>query len=538
MTKGNASASATRRPTERSGALTAALEVERKYDVDSLLPVPELNGVAGTSPGTAAEYALQATYYDTADLRLRRAGITLRHRTGGADDGWTLKLPAGADREELRVVADSDAVPEELLQLVRAWVRGQQLAPVGRLSTRRTVQQLLDADGRALAEFLDDTVTGEALPAGSILRWREWEVELLDGERAILDELEQRLTAAGAVPSSSASKLARVLPGPDADVSAGGAEPGGADTAAGDQRSELRAQGGVTAGAVVQAHLAEQVAELVRRDPQVRRELPDAVHKMRVATRRLRSALATFRPLLDRERTDPLRSELRWLAGVLGGVRDAEVMHTRLQQMVAAEPPDLVMGKVQTRVHIAMTARYRAAHERLTAELNGERYLRLLDDLDSLVAAPPFTEQAGEDAAPVLAKLLRRTWRRLDAAMVAAEQAPPGPRQDELLHEVRKDAKRMRYAAEAVEPVFGRPTRNFAQQLTGLQESLGDFNDGVVTRAVLREFGARGHLAGENGFTFGRLHALEQARAEAAVARWPQARRELSRRKLRKWFDS
>lgn len=507
--------------------LTANLEVERKYDVDSLLPVPELAGVGGATPGAATEYTLQATYYDTADLRLRKAGITLRSRTGGADDGWTLKLPTpGGDREELRVASDSDEIPTELAHLVLVWVRGEELVPVGRLSTRRTVQQLLDGDGRPLAEFLDDTVTGEALTTGTILRWREWEVELLAGDRQLLDEVEQRLTGAGAVPSSSVSKLARVLPDPGSGVNGmsgqAAAVPGGS---------------GRTAGEIVRAHLAEQAGELLRRDPQVRRELPDAVHKMRVATRRLRSALATFRPLLDRERTEPIRDELRWLARVLGEVRDAEVMHARLRHMVAAEPPELVLGKVQTRIHIAMTARHRAASERLGAELNGERYLRLLDDLGELVASPPFSDAAGADAAPALARMLRRTWRRLDTSMTAAEEAAPGPRQEALLHEVRKDAKRMRYAAEAVEPVFGEPARRFAQELTGLQESLGDFNDGVVTRAVLREFGAGGHLAGENGFTFGRLHALEQSRAEAAVARWPEERRQLSRRKLRRWFE-
>ncbi len=121
--------------------------------------------------------------------------------------------------------------------------------------------------------------------------------------------------------------------------------------------------------------------------------------------------------------------------------------------------------------------------------------------------------------------------------MSAAQRAPRGPEQDELLHEVRKDAKRTRYAAEAVAPVIGSDARRYAAAIAELQESLGDFQDGVVTREVLRELGAQGHLAGENGFTFGRLHALEQVRAEAAVDRWPQARAAVARRRLRRWFD-
>ena len=174
----------------------------------------------------------------------------------------------------------------------------------------------------------------------------------------------------------------------------------------------------------------------------------------------------------------------------------------------------------------------------MLVELDGQRYLRLLDALDELVAAPPFLPAAGQDAATALPPLVRRTWRRLDRTMSAAERAPGGPEQDELLHEVRKDAKRTRYAAEAVQPVLGRDARRYAAAIAELQESLGDFQDGVVTREVLRELGAQGHRAGVNGFTFGRLHALEQVRAESAVARFPQARAAVSRRRLRRWFDA
>ena len=507
-------------------ALRSSLEVERKYDVVPDAEVPELTGLPGVATVTADEHALEAVYFDTADLRLRSAGITLRHRTGGTDAGWHLKLPAGRAREEVVLDAQPGAVPDVLAALVRSRVRDRELAPVARLSTRRVARRLLAADGTPLAELADDTVVGRPLPDGVELAWREWEVELLTGGGELLDAVQPQLLDAGAVLARSASKLGRVLPRPSSSQDAPHWE------AVGKGR---RAR--PTVGSAVQAHLAAQVAELVARDPHTRRDLPDGLHKMRVATRRLRSALATFRPLLERERTDPLRDELRWLAGVLGAARDAEVMHARLRKLVAAEPDDLVLGKVQVRIDLLMTRRHRAAHDAVLAELDGERYLRLLDALDALVAAPPFLPSAADDAAAALPRLVRRTWRRLDRTMSAAERAPRGPEQDELLHEVRKDAKRTRYAAEAVEPVVGRPARDYAAAIAELQESLGDFQDGVVTRQVLRELGARGHLAGENGFTFGRLHALEQVRAEAAVARWPQARAAVSRRRLRKWFD-
>jgi len=508
-------------------AVRGVVEVERKYDVGALTAVPDVTGVAEVASVEAPqEHVLKAVYYDTSDLRLRAAGVTLRHRSGGTDAGWHLKLPAGTDREELSADGPAGQVPDGLAGLVRARTRGRDLQPVAVLTTHRTVRLLLNDEHRALAELADDRVRGRALPAGEELLWREWELELLTGDRDLLEQVQQRLTRAGAAPSGTGSKLARVLPRPPAEPAPRPWWSG----RAGDK-------GRLSAGTVVQAHLAEQVSELLNRDPQVRRDLPDSVHKMRVATRRLRSALATFGPLLDRARTDPLRAELRWLADALGQARDAEVMHERLRELVRAEPPELVLGPVVAKIDSAMTRRRRKAHARLGETLDSERYLLLLDALDDLAADPPFLPGARRPARPVLARLLRRTWRRMDRSMTRAQRGSQAPGGEELLHQVRKDAKRMRYAAEAVQPVFGRPAGRFASQLEQLQESLGDFHDGIVAALVLRELGARGHREGENGFTFGRLHALEQTRAELAIQRWPAARAKVSRPRLRRWFQ-
>ena len=242
--------------------------------------------------------------------------------------------------------------------------------------------------------------------------------------------------------------------------------------------------------------------------------------------------------MLNRDVTDPVRAELRWLAGVLGAARDAEVMHARLRAMIDAEPNDLVLGKVRERVETLMKQRYGEAHDRVVAGLDSERYLRLLDTLDALAAAPPFTPRAREPATEVLTPLMRRSWRRLERTMAAADRAPRGPRQDALLHQVRKTAKQTRYAAEAVQPVFGRSARRFTAAIARLQETLGDFQDGIVAGAVLLELGSRGHRAGENSFTFGRLHALEQQRAEGAVRAWPEARAAVSRRRVQRWLQT
>lgn len=510
---------------------TASVEIERKYDVDVSAHVPDLLDVTGVSSVPPAEvHELVATYFDTAGLRLRQAGITLRHRSGGDDGGWHLKVPLGEDREELHLAGDDPTapVPQELRALVRSVARSQPLDPVARLTTRRTVRHLLDAAGTALADVVDDEVEGNVLPDGATapLRWREWEAELGSADRSLLTEIEDRLLSAGALPSGAGSKVGRVLDGRRDDAE----EPWWAatGTAAATRRS--------SAAEAVRAHLREQVSEVVSRDPQVRRDLPDAVHKMRVATRRLRSALKTFR-VLDRAVTDPLRDELRWLAGVLGGARDAEVMHARLRTLVAAEPPELVLGPVQRRIDLVMDRRYRSAHDDVVATLDGDRYLRLLDALDDLVGAPPFDDRASGRARDVLPALVRKTWKRLDRTLREAERAEPGSAQDLLLHEARKDAKAARYAAESVVPVFGGDAKRLATAMEDLQEVLGEHQDGVVTREVLRQLGAGATRSGENGFTFGRLHALEQARAEAADVRWPRVRKRISRPRLRRWLE-
>lgn len=500
---------------------TEKLEVERKYDVDAAAAPPDLTGVvAGAVTGGTSVQELRATYFDTEDLRLRGARTTLRHRQGGGDAGWHLKLPAATGRREVHstAAAPPEPVPEELLKLIRSVIRRQALAPVAELRTTRTLHPLQDAQGRILLELVDDLVEGVPVD-GEPVRWREWEAELVAGDTALLDAVEERLLAAGAVVSSSSSKVGRVLSGRAAAGLPAAVPP------AVTRRS--------TAAAVVGAHLAEQVLELVRRDPEVRQDVHDAVHKMRVATRRLRSALSTFRPLLDRTVTDPLRDELRWLAGVLGAARDAEVMHERLASLLEQEPPELVLGPVQQKVDDVLRGRYRNALERAQSELDGDRYLDLLEALHALVAAPPWTATADGPARDVLPGLVARADRQLRRAVAVAEQAGDS---DEPLHEVRKLAKRLRYACEAVAPSLGKPARRLARAATALQEVLGEHQDSVVLREALRELGAGSSRAGQNGFTFGRLHGIEQERAEVRRDAWRGVWAKAAKPSLRRWL--
>ena len=508
-------------------------EIERKYDADDDLTLPDLAGVPGVSAALEpVEHKLVATYFDTAELSLAAARSTLRRRTGGEDSGWHLKLPLpNGDRQEVRspLGRATKTVPSALLGPVRAIVRDHDLVPVARVSTTRVAHRLVGSAGTVLAEVCDDRVTAQALhPEGPVLGWRELEVELVDadpgdGGRELLALIGARLEEAGARPAAGPSKLARVL---------------GDRVHTGPAPLEGKLSAKAPAATVIGVHLRDQVQALQTQDPRVRRDEPDSVHKMRVATRRLRSALATYRPLVDREVTDPLRAELAWLAELLGAARDAEVMHDRLVAVSRDEPAELVRGPVTSRVDKELTERYRSAHDAVLAELDGDRYFRLLDALDALAAAPPFTELAGGKAGDVLPPRVAKVWKSLRRLAAAAEDAPTAAEREHLLHEVRKTAKRARYAGESLVPASGAPAAAFAKGATELQEVLSTHQDSVVTRALLMELTSAAHAAGEDTFAYGRLHALEQARAQEAERAYAKALKAASNKKLRRWLRS
>jgi CHAD domain-containing protein len=283
------------------------------------------------------------------------------------------------------------------------------------------------------------------------------------------------------------------------------------------------------------AHLTEQVQAVAAREPQARLDEPDGVHKMRVATRRLRSALATFRPLLDRDITDPLRDELKWIAGELGGARDAEVLRMRLSDELAAEPDDLVLGPIASRIEVELRSDHRKAHDELVVALDSPRYRQLADQLTALVADPPFTELADGPADDVLTRRVRKSYQRVKSLVSAGPPADPRHR-DEWYHEIRKASKRLRYAAESVAPAFGAPATGLAEAAEHLQEVLGEHQDSVVARTALRQLGVRLHLDGDNAFTIGRLHALEQTKGDDALREFDAAWSAVSGRKIRRWL--
>lgn len=485
-------------------------EIERKYEATGDTPLPDLTRVSGVSEVVdRGVMELDAVYYDTPDLRLAADSLTLRRRTGGSDAGWHVKFPVAAGvRDEIRAPL-SDTLPGEFAGLLRSRVRHREVVPVVRLRSARDVRHLLAADGTLLAELSVDTVHAERLPSGEVAGWTEIEVELADDiDPALLDAVEKRLRKAGIRPSAAPSKLARALAetGPEPEPAPRPGKP---------------AKPG-SAGAAVLAYVREQADAIVTLDPAVRRDLPDAVHQLRVACRRMRSAFKTYRKVLDRDVTDPVGEELKWLAGELGVARDQEVLDARLRARVAGLPRTLTLGPVKARLRRRDAALARSARHQALAALDSARYLALLDTLDALLADPPLRKGARRDAHAVLARAVHKDHDRLGGRIEHALSLDPGHERDLALHEARKAAKRARYAADAARPTLGKPAKRLAKRIKAVQSLLGEHQDAVVARAALREFGIKAHGVGESAFTWGLLYGREEAAAAAAERELPE----------------
>ncbi|NUT42731.1 MAG: CYTH and CHAD domain-containing protein [Thermoactinospora sp.] len=468
------------------------IEIEDKFDVPPDYEVPDLGATIGPK-----SYQLVALYYDTADLRLARRGVTLRRRRGGADPGWHLKLPkAKGARQEIThpLTRSIKVVPTELSELVLAFTRGADLQIVAELDTRRTVVRL----GNDL-EVADDRVKGTVMgEEPRVVRWREVEAELLDGDRKLLAKVGKKLMKAGATPAGAASKLARLLEPPPLDRAA---------TEAG------------SAGAVVVDYLAGHVAALLSQDPRVRRAEDDAVHRMRVASRRMRSALKAFKSVITD--TDEVQEELKWLGTVLGEARDLEVIRARFDGHLRSLAPELVTGPIQTRLGEDLHKREQEAYDRIRETLRGERYFALLDALDRLITAPKLTGRAGKAAQQQLTAAAAKNWNRVTRAYDTAQAIDDPERREIAMHDVRKAAKRARYTAEALRPALGKDMGRLAKHAEAVQEVLGKHQDGVVAQETLAKEAETARQAGEDTFTYGLLIGIERNTAERAHADFP-----------------
>lgn len=485
--------------------------------------LPALDGLVDglhASPPEVVE--LDAVYHDTPDLRLARAGASLRYR---APEGWTVKLPDPTGepvltRREHRFPGAPGTPPASAVDLVRALVRTARVEPVARLRTRRTRVELRGGNGTPEVEVCDDEVS--VLDGSGITScFRELEVELAEGApESVAERVVAFLRAAGGGHPDPTPKITRAL-GPAALAPADVAVPRPVPPDA-------------SAAVVIRAALAASVVRLVHHDPGVRiGDHREDVHQARVATRRLRSDLRTFAPLLDGSWPRELRAELKWLATELGAVRDTEVLLDLLRDR-AARVPELDRHLVDELL-LRLVRDWEDRRVELLVALRSPRYAALLDRLVAASRELPLQPVADAPAAAVVPRLARRPWRRLRAAVRTLGAEPSDP----ALHEVRIRVKRARYAAEAVAPAAGPTARRFARALARVQDVLGEQHDAVVAIGWLRDAATSAVGSGAAGatvFAAGMVAGILREDERAARERWRDAWQTAARKRLRQWM--
>ncbi|HKY71038.1 MAG TPA: CYTH and CHAD domain-containing protein [Nitrospira sp.] len=429
--------------------MKSAIEREVKLAVDAGFRLPPLKGV----PLPAK--TLISVYYDTSDLRLARARITLRHRTEGKRSAWQLKLPLHESRREVELPGNASAPPSQLCDLLFIHLQGQPIRPVATLRTRRTGMRVGGSRG---AEVVLDEVA-ILKQSSEVFIFREVEIERLDGDAALVSRLEDRLRKAGATDHDGRPKMFRALdlPAPRRLEAPRGDDP---------PRAHL------------QYLLTRQLDTILSRDPGVRLggESED-LHQMRVATRRMRSMLRIARPLLKPEWEEPLRDKLGWLGRQLGEARDLDVQIGYFKAQSAMV--DASSRAAFERFIANLEQKRSRVQEKLVRQLRRPRYVTLINRLMDAVREPAM---APNDIS--LPELARKAFKKLRKAVKALDDTAS----NNAWHYVRIMAKRARYAAELAEVCSGRAATRFIEKMKLIQDQLGDIQDAGIAEEHLRRF--------------------------------------------------
>ncbi|MCY1159041.1 MAG: hypothetical protein MOP51_2065 [Citricoccus sp.] len=521
--------------------------------------------------------ALEAVYFDTVDRDLSANGVTLRRRTGGTDAGWHVKIKSGEHRLELQSPLGAEdcvdavpgpegvRVPDRILDLVQVHVRGRSLVPIARLNTLRSVVDLMDFHGRQLAEVCDDQVAAMSVGFRSesrVQHWREWEVEVVDAD--LLDSALKVREVAGEGPTPDGASGGDDHPAGAGEGTADGAAPeaapqepasgtvrfldavgqvlqdsGARPSAAGSKVEKVvgktadpldphavDAPDGTAPGlhAVLTKTVRAEMKVLKGWDPLVRRDVEDSIHQFRVVCRTLRSTLQTYAPLLDPDATAGVNKDLRRLGRLLSVARDAEVVRDQVDERMEDLPggasgpvAEMVPGKTVKRLRKVKAEEYSAAHDKLLKRMRTQWYFDVMDRLDAYARDVPLHPEVDEaqavDAAGTMEPLAAE---QVDAVLDLAERAATeedAEHRIELMHEVRKEAKRLRYAVKAVQDATGLDlgTHLVARMKTAkkLQEALGEHRDSIMFQEHVLQTAKKAAKAGEDTFGYGVLFAAE-----------------------------
>jgi len=285
-----------------------------------------------------------------------------------------------------------------------------------------------------------------------------------------------------------------------------------------------------TAADVLGPQLRRQVAAFRAREVEVRLDEPDAVHRFRVAARRLRSLLAAFEQLLDPAVCEALDAELGQAARKVAAARDAQVVQRRLAWLMSDEPDSLpLMNELTSRLETS----YAEGRQRAVAHFDSPGYDSFTRVLDGFTDLPPWTPAAATGANQVFVAALRQEWRSMLGKGRRVQLLEAGPVRDHRLHEVRKSAKLVKDVAEAQASISGRKVRRLGKAAGRLSDVLGEHQDLVVTRSVLAE--AEADRAAER--VLQRVQSREATAAAGLYDDFRQVFKDADRKSLRAWMS-
>ena len=484
-------------PVAFNQAVQSTVEREIKLAIDPNFRLPPLAGIP------LPRRLLTSTYYDTSQYDLAHVGITLRHRIERGKQAWQLKLPLMKDRQEIEMVDRQSIPPTTFHDLLFLHLGQRQLIPVATLRVWRTGVRVR-TDNASVADVTLDHVS--VMKDGAVLqRFRELEIEQVNGKDSTRPDLERQLRRAGAYHHDGRPKLFRALSLPTP-----GPEPPPASDA--------------PVVAHVQWALARHVRWLLAHDPGARlgRE-SESLHQMRVATRQLRAILRTARPLLVPEWADSLRDELRWLGQLLGPARDLDVQLAYFREESAAL--DARDRRPLTQFIAHLETQRNNVQEVLLNELKSERYLDLIRRLQQAAHDPTVVEST-----VTLRDLAKQEFTKLRNAIHQAGQASNNAK----IHETRIKTKRARYAAELAEPTVGKPATRFINKARVVQDVLGMHQDAIQAEAYIRAF-LKKSTSTRAAFVAGRMVERQRQRRERARGKMQRLLRGLLKRGEKAW---
>ena len=451
-------------------------EVELKFELPpgAHADFGKLAPLALARPGHARLFAM---YFDTPDCDLAKHGMALRLRRSGRT--WKQALKSGASgegglhsRDEWEFERPDASIDlalfahTPLAKLPDAGNLHRQLREVFRVQVKRTTWELEVAPGTRVEVALD---SGEVANASGREPVSEVEIEILEGETPELFDFAGRLVEAAPLRPSSVTKAER-----------------GYRLARREKPAPVKSRApaldaAMSPGEAAQAALAAGLSQLQANEAgALATSDPEYLHQMRVATRRLRSALRAFRSVLDPAFVRAADSGLRAIAQETGAARDWDVLATQtLPAVLAAYGDEGVSRTILARVAV----KRRAAREAMRDALRSTSYARSVLVIARWLAQPQAAAGSSANLAAFASRAVARRHRKL-----LARARHPARLDAAARHKVRIEAKRVRYIVEGFAPLYPKkPVRAYLKALAQIQEDLGEANDAVVATAYLQD---------------------------------------------------